>query len=190
MRKRYKASSTCTLDTLPSIFFNLLVPDLLKIINSSLETGTFPKSLKSAVINPLLKKNNLDTSILSNYRPISNLPFIGKIIEKIVFNQLTSFLTLNNCLDNFQVFMPTTVLKQLSAKVTSDIRLNTYSGKASFLVLLDLSAAFDIVDHTMLLQRLENWVGLTGVVIRWLESYLLDRSSLLKLVTVLQHQHI
>ena len=79
------SSSTCTLDTLPTIFFksvlHLLTPDLLKIINSSLETGIFPKSLKTAIIKLLLKKNNLDKSILSNYRPISNLPI--KLLKKL-----------------------------------------------------------------------------------------------------------
>ena len=62
------------------------------------------------------------------------------------------------------------------AKVIRDIRLNTEAGKATILVLLDLSAAFDTLDHTILLQRLQHWVGFTGVVIRWLKSYLLDRT--------------
>ncbi|XP_062379523.1 uncharacterized protein LOC134068036 [Sardina pilchardus] len=84
------SSSTCVLDTLPTNFFktvfHLIASDVLHIVNTSLLSGTFPKSLKTAVVKPLLKKNNLDASILNNYRPISNLPFIGKIIEKIVFN--------------------------------------------------------------------------------------------------------
>ena len=100
-----------------------------------------------------------------------------QIFEKNVFNQLTSFLTLNNCLDNFQSgFRANHSTESGLAKVTSDIRLNTDSGKSSILVLLDLSAAFDTVDHTILLQRLEHWVGFTGVVIRWLKYYLFERS--------------
>ncbi len=77
-------SSTCYLDTLPTSFFksvlNCLEADLLEVVNTSLLSGTFPNSLKTAVVKPLLKKSNLDNTMLSNYRPISNLPFIGKII--------------------------------------------------------------------------------------------------------------
>ncbi len=77
-------SSTCSLDTLPTSLFksvlNCLEADLLEVVNTSLLSGTFPNSLKTAVVKPLLKKHNLDNTMLSNYRPISNLPFIGKII--------------------------------------------------------------------------------------------------------------
>ena len=61
---------------------------------------SYSMALKTAVIKPLLKKNNLDASVMNNYRPISNLPFLGKIIEKC--QQLSNFLHLNNCLDVFQ----------------------------------------------------------------------------------------
>ncbi len=77
--------------------------DLLEVVNSSLLSGTFPNSLKTAVVKLLLKKRNLDNTILSNYRPISNLPFIGKIIEKVVFDQLNNYLNSNGYLDNFQL---------------------------------------------------------------------------------------
>lgn len=63
---------------------------MLTIVNASLLSGTFLESLKTDVIKALLKKNNLDASILNNYRPISNLPFVGKITEKVVYKQLTA----------------------------------------------------------------------------------------------------
>ncbi len=98
-------SSTCYLDTLPTSFFksvlNCLEAEFLEV-NASLLSGTFPNSLKTAVVKSLLKKCNLDKTMLSNYRPISNLPFIGKIIEKVVFNQLNNYLNLNGFLDDFQ----------------------------------------------------------------------------------------
>ncbi len=98
-------SSTCYLDTLPTSFFksvlNCLEADLLEAVNTSLISGTFPNSLKTAVVKPLLKKRHLDNTMLSNYRPISNLPFIGKIIEKVVFNQLNNYLNSNGYLDWF-----------------------------------------------------------------------------------------
>ncbi len=99
-------SSTCYLDTLLTSYFksvlNCLEADLLEVVNTSLLSGTFPNSLKTAVVKPLLKKRNLDNTMVSNYRPISNLPFICKIIEKLVFNQLNKYLNSNAYLDNFQ----------------------------------------------------------------------------------------
>ncbi len=114
--------------------------------------------------------------MLSNYRPISNLPFIGKIIEKVVFNRLNKYLNSNGYLENVQSgsrahHSTETVL----IKIIHYICLNSDSGKISVLVLLDLSAAFDTVDHSILQQRLENWVGLSGMVHKWFKSYLEGR---------------
>ncbi len=173
-------SSTCYLDTLPTSFFksvlNCLEADLLEVVNTSLLSGTFPNSLKTAVVKPLLKKRNLDNTMLSNYRPISNLPFIGKIIEKVVFNQLNNYLNSNGFLDNFQSgFRVHHSTETALIKIINDIRFNSDSGKISVLVLLDLSAAFDTVDHNILLERLENWVGLSGMALKWFRSYLEGR---------------
>ena len=82
------SSSTCCLDVLPTRFLksmlSSLLPPLAQIVNMSLQSGTFPKALKTAVIKPLLKKSSLDATVLNNYRPISNLPFLGKVLEKVV----------------------------------------------------------------------------------------------------------
>ncbi len=146
------------------------------MVNASLLSGTFPKSLRTAVVKPLLKKRNLDNTILSKYRPISNLPFIGKIIEKVVFNQLNNYLNSNVYLDNFQSgFWPNHSTETAFIKIINDIRFNSDSGKISVLVLIDLSAVFGTVDHNILLERLENWVGLSGMVLKWFRSYLEGR---------------
>ena len=168
-------SSTCCLDTLPTNFFktvySALETDLLEIINTSLLSGIFPRSLKTAIVKPLLKKRSLDPSELNNYRPISNLPFIGKIIEKVALIQLNSFLNVNGLLDRFQSgFRKHHSTETALIKVLNDIYLNTEAGKTSVLVLLDLSSAFDTVDHKILLDRLENWVGLSGPVLSWFRS--------------------
>ncbi len=145
-------------------------------MNASRLSGTFPNSLKTAVVKPLLKKSNLDNTMLSNYRPISNLPFICKIIEKVVFNQLNNYLNSNGYLDNFQSgFRVHHSTETALIKIINDIRFNSDSGKISVLVLLDLSAAFDTVDHNILLEGLENWVGLSGMVLKWFRSYLEGR---------------
>ncbi|KAI4800683.1 hypothetical protein KUCAC02_009526 [Chaenocephalus aceratus] len=175
-------SSSCCLDIIPTGFFKDVLPcmasELLHIVNKSLHSGIFPQALKTAVIKPLLKKNNLDASVMNNYRPISNLPFLGKIIEKVVFQQLSNFLHLNGCFDVFQSgFRPNHSTETALVKVFNDIHLNTDSGRTSVLVLLDLSAAFDTVDHSILLDRLENWVGLSETVLNWFKSYLNDRHN-------------
>ena len=147
-----------------------MASEVLEIVNMSLRTGVFPQPLKTAVIKPLIKKKNLDTSLMNNYRPISNLPFLSKIIEKAVYHQM------NKCFDVFQSgFRQHHSTETALLKVLNDIHLNTDSGKSSVLVLLDLSAAFDTVDHNILLDRFANWVGLSGTVLNWFESYLKER---------------
>lgn len=182
--------TTCCLDILPSNFFktvfHCIAPDVLQIINTSLQTGEFPQTLKTAVIKPLLKKPNLDASTISNYRPISNLPFLGKIIERVVFEQIQAFMMQNNLFNSFQSgFRPQHSTETVLIKVLNDIRRNTDAGKSSVLLLLDLSAAFDTVDHNILLSRLEQWVGLTDTVLQWFTSYLHDRDFF---VSVGNHQ--
>ncbi len=84
------------LDPIPSKLLKEVLPEvidpLLAIINSSLSLGYVPKTFKLAVIKPLIKKTQLDPKYLVNYRPISNLPFLSKILEKVVSSQLYSFL--------------------------------------------------------------------------------------------------
>ncbi len=114
--------------------------------------------------------------MLSNYWQISNLPFKGKIIENVAFNQLNKYLNSNGYLDNFQSgFCVHHSTETALIKIINDIRFNCDTGKISVLVLLDLSAAFDTVDHNILLERLENWVGLSGMALKWFRSYLEGR---------------
>ncbi len=88
--------TTCMLDPIPSKLLKELLPEVidpfLAIINSSLSLGCVPKTFKSAVIKPLIKKPQLDPKDLVNYKSISNLPFLSKIVEKVVSSQLYSFL--------------------------------------------------------------------------------------------------
>ena len=157
-------SSTCLLDPIPTKLLKELLPVigtlLLNIVNASLICGHIPQTLKLAVIKPLIKKPNLDVNVLSNYRPISNLPFLSKILEKAISKQLRSFLHPNQ---------PELV------KVLNDLLLASDSGYISVLMLLDLSAVFDTVDHLILLDLLENLVGIRGQALSWFRSYLSDQ---------------
>ena len=172
--------STCPLDPIPTRFFKTIFDsvsmDILSIVNHSLSSGLFPSALKTALVRPILKKNGLDPSVPSNFRPISNCPFLSKILEKIVFKQLNDFLVSNNSFDIFQSgFRSHHSTETALVKVINDLRMNTDSRKLSVLVLLDLSAAFDTVDHDILIERLENWIGLSGPVLNWFRTYLTDR---------------
>uniref|UniRef100_A0A8C6Q5K8 Reverse transcriptase domain-containing protein n=1 Tax=Nothobranchius furzeri TaxID=105023 RepID=A0A8C6Q5K8_NOTFU len=150
-------------------------------MNCSLQTGVFPAAFKRAVVRPLLKKSNLDFNELNNYRPVSNLQFLSKILEKLVLNQLNDFINTNNVLEKFQSgFRVNHSTKTALLKILNDFRLNYDERKLTVLVLLDLSAAFDTVDHTILLTRLKQ-IGLSGAVHRWFTSYLTDRTFMVSL---------
>ncbi len=98
--------ASCLLDPVPSFFIvevlDTFGPCIQSIINSSLISGSVPSCFKHAVIQPVLKKGTLDPLVLASYRPISKLPFLSKILEKVVFYQLSSFLKHNDLLDRFQ----------------------------------------------------------------------------------------
>ena len=95
----------CLLSITSISFFKLafiLTPFILNIINISLHSGIVPSSLKHAIIKTILKKQGLDIEYLSNYRPISQLPFISKILERIVSKQLINYLNANSLFDTRQ----------------------------------------------------------------------------------------
>ena len=181
-------ATNCLTDPIPSsifkTFYNVFAEQLLIIMNCSLKTGTFPSAFKTAVVKPLLKKSNLSSDNVDNFRPVSNLPFLSKILEKIVFNQLSDFINKHNILDKFQSgFRKNHSTETALLKIVNDLRRNLDSKKPSILVLLDLSAAFDTVDHQILLGRLRNRVGLSGSVLSWFTSYLTDRAFLVSMNT-------
>ncbi len=172
--------TTCPLDPIPSHLLqaisSTLLPALTHIINTSLLTGIFPTAFKQARVTPLLKKPTLNTSILENYRPVSLLPFIGKTLERVVFNQDSLFLSQNNKLDAKQSgFRSGHSTETALLSVTEALRIAKADSKSSVLILLDLSAAFDTVNHQILLSTLSS-LDITGIPLRWFESYLTGRS--------------
>ena len=179
---------SCDLDPIPiptrllKSYIDFLLPPITKLINLSLSSGTLPPAFKFAHVTPLLKKPSLGKEDLKNYRPVSNLSFISKLIEKVAASQIGSFLKSTNKSNNFQsAYKQLHSTKTALPKIHNDILTAMDSGKVTALTLLDLSAAFDTIDHSILLQRLEMWYSFGGVVISWLPSYLSDRFQSVKL---------
>ncbi|XP_072033035.1 uncharacterized protein [Amphiura filiformis] len=174
--------TSCLLDPLPSCIFKESIPELLpmltKVVNHSLASGYFPATLKHAVVSPLLKKAKLDRDDLSNYRPISNLKFLGKLIERIVISQLQVYLREHNLIATMQsAYRQNHGTETALVRVQNDILCALDKGKEAFLVLLDFSCAFDTIDHQLLLQRFATRYGINGTALTWIKSYLECRTQ-------------
>jgi len=133
-------------------------------------------AFQSAYICPLIKKSGLDEEDAKNYRLISNLPVASKLLERLVAQQLIKYLSDHNLLPDrqsaYRVFRST---ETVIAHVLSDILTAMDKGDIAALTLLDLSAAFDTVDHATLLRRLQISFGLGGSALSWFHSYLSQR---------------
>lgn len=178
---KYLKPTNCLLDVVPvkmlKIAFNTVGPGLLVFVNTCLSLGAVPAAFKHAVVRPLLKKTHLDSSLLSNFRPVSHMPFLSKVLEKVVFVQLRSFLENSSVFEKFQSgFRSRHSTESALLKVHNDIVLSVDAKCPVVLVLLDLTATIDTVDHTVLLSHLNHYVGFRGTVLKWFTSYLSDRT--------------
>ena len=174
------SNKTCAFDPVPTHIvkgnINLLLPFISRIVRQTISTGVFPSSLKTqSKVRPELKKPDIDPDLFVNYRPIANIPFLSKVIEKLVAIQV------HNCQGLFPT-LQSAYRKHHSTesallRVTNDILRILDSQGEVILVLLDLSAAFDTIDHHILLTRLRAYFNFTETVLQWFSSYLLDRSQ-------------
>ena len=155
----------------------MILPFEKSVVNQSFSEGIVPKSWKSAQVTPLLKKPSLDHNVASSYRPISNLPVLSKLSERLVLSRVMSYLNNSNLLPTHQsAYRRHHSTETAVPKVYSDILGAADDGKLSLLILLDLSAAFDLVYHSILLKRLESTYGFDGLTLEWFKNYLSDRS--------------
>ena len=146
----------------------VLLKPITDIINASLCSGLFPDDFKHAHVNPLLKKTSFSKEDLNSYIHVSNLRFISKILEEVVASRLKSHIS-SNFLSNvsqsaYKEFHST---ETALLKVHNDVTLNFEKGKVTALTLLDLSAAFDTIDHGILIKRLSMWYGISGTALNW-----------------------
>ena len=151
-------------------------PIINRVVNLSFNSASMPSSMKNAVLSPLLKKPSLDFEIFSNFRPVSNLKFLSKVIEKAAAIRLTNYLCDNDLNEGLQsAYKKHHSCETALLRVQNDILKSIDDKKCVVLLLLDLSAAFDTVDHKILLHRLRSRFGIKGKALLWLQSYLTDR---------------
>ena len=173
---------SCSLDPIPTKFLKVCLPevvsDLVAFVNTSVSTATVPSLYKHAVVRPLLKKPGLDPEVLKNYRPVSNLCFEHKFLERFVFNQLDLYFTQFDLYSKFpSAYRRDHSTETALLRVRNDVLEALDARKQVLLVLLDLTAAFDTIDHDILLHRLERRFGICGPALNWISSYLRDRTQ-------------
>ncbi|KAF2346087.1 Reverse transcriptase domain [Trinorchestia longiramus] len=156
--------------------FNFTAPLLHLIINTSIATNKFPDQWKHSIIKPLHKAGDINTA--SKYRPISLLPVLSKILEKVRSNQLSTHLDKSNLLHpNQYAYRKHTSTQDALLNITEKIYSDIDTKNFTLLLLLDLSKAFDTVEHKRLLQKISN----LGIATQWFQSYLANRSHAVQL---------
>ena len=158
-----------------------LSPFISALFNASMRLGVFPASQKLASVTPILKKASLDPLDLGNYRPISNLTFLSELLERAAYEQIIEYLDSNHLLPEMQsAYRKNRSTETATIKVMSDAYQAADAGLVTLLGLLDLSAAFDTVDHQILLTRLEHDYGIIGQIIEWIQSYLTGHTQFVR----------
>ena len=154
---------------------SILAPALAKIINLAIDTGVYPSNLKIAKVIPIFKKG--DKTLINNYRPISILSPINKIFEKILYARLIKYINKSNILYKFQYgFRKNHSTEHALIELVDQIRLSMNNNQMTCGIFIDLSKAFDTVNHNILLQKLEHY-GIRGTALNLFKSYLSNRKQ-------------
>ena len=160
---------------------NGLLDVLTVIFNESLETGIFPNIFKLAEVVPLDKGK--ETNLLNNYRPISLLCTISKVLEKIVYRRIYEFLNNSNQISRSQYgFKANHGCDHAVGELLSEIIKNLQLGETTVCLFLDLSKAFDTLMHDVIFKKLEQY-GIRGSCLKWMQSYLSNRRMRVKCTT-------
>lgn len=153
---------------------NKIVNAIVKLINASIHQGNYPSDLKTGIVRPIHKKGKFND--LANYRPITILPVINKIIEKYICDQIYSFYRNNDIISKAQYgFQSKKSTAQLLSNFTDEVNYHLGEKKHVVLLFIDFSKAFDTLGHNMLLKTLEN-SGISGKLLEWCAEYLRSRS--------------
>lgn len=148
---------------------------LAYIVNLSMQSGVFPDKLKDALVVPVFKKG--DTKLLGNYRPISLLPVMAKVIEKVVKKRLLSFYSKFSFFSENQLgFIEGKSTEDALVKVLTELQNGLNDNRSTAGVFIDITKAFDCVDHQILLEKL-SISGVRGIPLQWFKSYLSERKQ-------------
>lgn len=177
-------SKCCELDPIPTGLFKkllpVMIPIVIEIVNISLVEGEFCEHWKTALVKPMLKKLGLEL-IKSNYRPVSNLMFLSKIVEKCMLSQLSNHYDQYNLLPDYQSAYRSGFSCETSLlRLTDDILWNMEQMNIMAVTICDLSAAFDTVDHDVLKTVLQKKFGVTNQALKLFDSYLCPRQLTVK----------
>ena len=181
-------------DVIPASLIKLF-PEMFGVIiarlaNLSFKQGEFPTAYKKAQITPLLKKSNLDPKDPSNLRPISNLSTMSKVLETLFLARIKPIISASmNFCKLHSAYQERHSTETTLLKIMNDIYKNVDNKLGSALVTLDISAAFDCVVHGILLRCLEHSFGVTGQALKWVESYLSNRTQFVKLQQEVSDTH-
>ena len=172
----------CALDPVPTWLLkraiDVLAPTIAAVCNSSLQAGHFPDSQKQARLTARLKKPSLNPDDLNSFRPISNLTFLSKVVERTVVKQFTHHADLHGLFPpNQSAYRQFHSTESAVLLVHNDIVRAIDRGHVVALVLLDLSSAFDTVDHPTLLTILQSRFSVTNQPLQWFHSYLTGRTQ-------------
>ena len=189
---RNSPTKSCLLDPWPTFLIkecsDILIPSITKLVNCSLMEGCVPDGFKTAVVSPLIKKTTLPADDFKNYRPVSGLSFMSKLVERVVAKQLLEHIQVHSLDNPYQSAYKTghsTENALLSIK--NEVHLSLSRGEPTALVLLDLSAAFDTIVHSTLLHCLQTWFGIGVPVLKWFTSYLSERYQSVKIGSTLSN---
>jgi hypothetical protein len=157
-------------------YIDVLLPAITVMVNCALLYG-MPSPCKVSIIRPLLKKKGADIDCFDNYRPVSNLPYIAKVIERVISCRLTQHMEVNGLMDPHQ-----SAYRKMHSCETALLSVLNYMQRAidrkriTVLALYDLTAAFDTVEHKQLLDAIMS-IGLNGMSLNWMTDYMSNRSQ-------------
>ena len=139
--------------------------------------GLVPVTLRTAIVKPLLKSDTLDKDLLKNYRPVSNITFVGKVLDKVAVRRLLDHLTLNGLHEEYQsaynmLHSTETAILRVQHEIARELDKN----HAMLFIMPDLSSASDTIDHEHLLTLLHDEYVIRETALSWFRAYLEDRT--------------